>query len=173
MPAPVSIAHVHVHALRLASGAEALIARVLTVEGVAGFGFSFGTEAFPARDMAAWDAAARSRGAPLYALFGGKTRSSVEVTPREGNTIDPFDNVLLEEVREHASMANACALLAPNSHPWELAYCVALAATLQGEVRIAAHGDPPVQSIDVADNAGIGICWPVEAGFSALRWLSV
>jgi len=168
MPAPVSIAHVHVHALRLASGAEALIARVLTVEGVAGFGFSFGTEAFPARDMAAWDAAARSRGAPLYALFGGKTRSSVEITRRDGNAIDPFDNVLLEEVRERAATMGTVTLLAPHAHPWEQAYCAALAATLRGELRIAAPHTPA--AISISEEPGIGIDWSLAPGFATLAW---
>ena len=47
MPAPVSIASTHVHSMRLASGAEALVARVVTTAGVAGYGFSLGDEAPP------------------------------------------------------------------------------------------------------------------------------
>jgi len=52
MPAPISIVQTHVHSLRLRNGAEALVARVMTADGVAGFGFSLGPEALPARDMA-------------------------------------------------------------------------------------------------------------------------
>ena len=164
MPAPVSIAHVHVHALRLASGAEALVARVLTVDGVAGFGFSFGSEAFPARDMAAWDAAARSRGVPLYGLFGKKTRDRVSIA-HGGRAASPFDRVL-EDVRTEQQPE----LLAPNGHPWEVTYCAALSASLEGDVRIVALRDLGVESIPIPDSPGIAIDWSVEPAFAGLRW---
>ena len=45
MPAPISTAHTHVHSMRLRNGTEALVARVLTADGVAGFGI----EPIPAR----------------------------------------------------------------------------------------------------------------------------
>ena len=165
MPAPVSIAHVHVHALRLASGTEALVARVLTVDGVAGFGFSFGPEAFPARDMAAWDATARSRKLPLYALFGKKTRSRIAVVRGPGSS--PF-NRPLEDVRSDA--AEKIDLLAPNSHQWELAYCAALAATLEGEVRIAVPNPVGFDSMPISDAPGIAVEWLLEPAFAAIRW---
>ena len=60
MVAPVSIAHTHVHSLRIASGAEALVARVLAADGTAGYGFTLNLDAGVARDMAAWDALARA-----------------------------------------------------------------------------------------------------------------
>ena len=163
MPAPVSIAHVHVHALRLASGAEALVARVLTTDGVAGFGFSFGSEAFPARDMAGWDAAARARKVPLYALFGKKTRDRVPIVG--GNGIDPFVRVL-EDVRKKQESR----LLAPNGHPWELSYCAALSASLDGEVEIVALRDLGRESISIPDSPGIMIDWFLEPAFEAIRW---
>lgn len=171
MPAPVSIGHIHVHALRLASGAEALAARVLSVDGVAGFGFSFGPEAFPARDMAAWDAAARARGVPLYALFGKKMRERVAIVreqPRH-RRIDPFDH-LLEEVQSRLQRDEEAALLAPNAHSWELAYCAALAAAVAGEVKIAVPRDVQLESIAVPDTPGIAIDWSVEPAFAAIRW---
>jgi hypothetical protein len=45
--------------MRLASGEEVLVARVLTAEGKSGFGFSFRLDATEARHMAEWDAGAR------------------------------------------------------------------------------------------------------------------
>jgi len=171
MPAPVSIGHIHVHALRLASGAEALAARVLTVDGVAGFGFSFGPEAFPARDMAAWDAAARGRGTPFYALFGRKMRERVAIVLEQPDhrCIDPFDG-LLEEVRSRLQSNDGGALLAPNAHPWELSYCTALAATVAGDVKIAVPRDVDLESVDVPEAPGIAIDWSLEPAFAALRW---
>jgi hypothetical protein len=169
MPPPLSIGHIHVHALRLASGAEALVARVLSVDGVAGFGFSFGPEAFPARDMAAWDAAARGRGTPLYALFGKRMRQRVAIGPKESGdrVIDPFGDVL-ENVRPLARSGNK--LLAPNSHRWELTYCAALAATLAGEVKIAVSDEIGLESIEVPETPGIAIDWSLEPAFAALKW---
>jgi len=171
MPAPVSIGHIHVHALRLASGAEALAARVLTLDGVAGFGFSFGPEAFPARDMAAWDAAARARGTPLYALFGKKMRERVAIVLEQPHDrhINPFDD-LLEDVRLRWQPDDGAALLAPNAHPWELAYCAALAAAVAGDVKIAVPRDVRLDSIAVPDTPGIAIDWSVEPAFAAIRW---
>ena len=165
MPAPVSVDHTHVHALRLASGAEALVARVLTLEGVAGFGFSFGPEAFPARDMAAWDAAARRRGVPLYALFGRKTRDRVAIGPSHGRGIPPF-GVLLEDVRTQEKRE----LLASNGHPWEVAYCAALLATLEGDAKVLVPRAIGLESIAVADSPGIAIDWSAEPAFAAIRW---
>ena len=170
MPAPVSIGHIHVHALRLASGAEALVARVLTLEGVAGLGFSFGTEAFPARDMAAWDAAARGRGVPLYALFGNKMRERVAIVLEQTGhrRVNPFDG-LLEEIRSRVQ-PDAATLVAPNAHPWELSFCCALAATVAGDVKIAVPRAVDLESIAVPDTPGIAIDWSVEPAFAAIRW---
>jgi len=69
MKPPVRVAHVHVQSMRLASGEEALVARVLTEAGTMGFGFSFELESTPARHMAIWDAAARERRVPLWKLL--------------------------------------------------------------------------------------------------------
>jgi hypothetical protein len=46
--------------MRLASGDEALVARVLTKDGKAGFGFSLALDAAEARHMAEWSAGARA-----------------------------------------------------------------------------------------------------------------
>jgi hypothetical protein len=46
--------------VRLASGHEALVARVLTTDGKTGFGFSLRLDATEARHMAEWHAGARS-----------------------------------------------------------------------------------------------------------------
>lgn len=53
-----NLAFVHVHSMRVRSGAEVLVARVLTREGRTGFGFSFRLDAGEARRMAAWSAGA-------------------------------------------------------------------------------------------------------------------
>ena len=46
--------------MRLQSGHEALVARVLTQDGKTGFGFSFRLDAAEARHMAEWHAGART-----------------------------------------------------------------------------------------------------------------
>jgi hypothetical protein len=53
------LSYVHVHSMRLATGQEALVARVLTKEGKTGYGFSFRLDAAEARHMAEWHAGAR------------------------------------------------------------------------------------------------------------------
>jgi hypothetical protein len=56
--------------MRLASGHEALVARVLTHEGKTGFGFSFRLDAAEARHMAEWHAGARAERPPLEPVLG-------------------------------------------------------------------------------------------------------
>jgi hypothetical protein len=51
--------------MRLLTGQEALVARVVTHEGNAGFGFSFHLDAAEARNMAEWDAGVRQE-RPAY-----------------------------------------------------------------------------------------------------------
>ena len=50
--------------LRLATGEEALVARVLTSEGKTGFGFSMRLDATEARHMAEWAAGVRAERPP-------------------------------------------------------------------------------------------------------------
>jgi hypothetical protein len=50
--------------MRLASGQEALVARVLTGEGKTGFGFSMRLDATEARHMAEWTAGVRAERPP-------------------------------------------------------------------------------------------------------------
>lgn len=52
----LGLKYVHVHSMRLQTGQEALVARVLTLEGKTGLGFSFRLDAAEARQMAEWDA---------------------------------------------------------------------------------------------------------------------
>lgn len=156
--------------MRIAAGAEALVARVLTAEGVAGFGFTLNFEAIVAREMAAWDALARTREVPFYALFGKKSRQQMEIVVADAAGIDPFAGAPLEKVRQRAATLKTVALLAPNAHPWEIAYCAALGATLAGEVRIALPGEAPARLVAVPDAPGIGIDWSIEPGFQSLRW---
>jgi L-alanine-DL-glutamate epimerase-like enolase superfamily enzyme len=196
--APVSLAHTHVHSLRLASGAEALAARVRLADGAEGFGFTLNMEAVVARDMAAWDALGRSRAVPLYGLLGGSYRKRINLVKDEEISIppdwtalrkdildgkhellriDPFAWGSVEMVQTIAAVANAfdlsIALLAPNAHPWELQYCAALAATLKGEdTRIIFRKDLELKEMKVTEQPGLGIDWSVEPSFSKIQWQS-
>ena len=198
MAAPVSIAHTHVHSIRVASGAEALVARVLAADGTAGFGFTLNLDSGVARDMAAWDALAQAKGVPLFGLLGGSYRKSITAVKDELPAIppdwtalrkdildgrhellriDPFAWGSVEMVQTIAAVANAfdlgIALLAPNAHPWELQYCAALGATLKGEdTRIIVRSDSSFSSIPVSENPGMGIDWTVEPSFSKIQWQS-
>jgi len=196
MAAPVSIAHTHVHSLRIASGAEALVARVLAADGTAGFGFTLNLEAGVARDMAAWDALARSKGVAFHSLLGGSYRKQIEcrndelpaIPPdwtalrkdildgrHELLRIDPFAWGSVEMVQTIAAVAGAfdlgIALLAPNAHAWEIQYCAALAATLRGDdTRIIVRPDPSFASVPVSESEGMGIDWSIEPSFSKIQW---
>jgi L-alanine-DL-glutamate epimerase-like enolase superfamily enzyme len=196
--APVSIAHTHVHSLRLASGAEALAARVRVADGTEGFGFTLNMEAVVARDMAAWDALGRSKGVPLYGLLGGSYRNKMNLVQDENTSIppdwtalrkdildgkhallriDPFAWGSIEMVQTIAAVANAfdlsIALLAPNAHPWEIQYCAALAATLRGEdTRIIVRKEMAAKEMSISNQPGIEIDWSVEASYSKIQWQS-
>ena len=50
---------VHIHSMRLASGAEVLLARVVAQDGKTGYGFSLALEATEARHMAERNAGVR------------------------------------------------------------------------------------------------------------------
>ncbi|HZS69059.1 MAG TPA: hypothetical protein VFA72_18260 [Burkholderiales bacterium] len=56
--------HIHVHSMRLATGEEALIARVVAPDGRVGYGFSFRLDATEARHMAEWAAGVRAERPP-------------------------------------------------------------------------------------------------------------
>ena len=196
MAAPLSISHTHVHSLRISSGAEALVARVLGEDGGAGYGFTLNLDAAVARDMAAWDALGRRCGVPLCVLLGGARRRSVPIARDESPTIapdweelrrgiladrwtllriDPFAWSSVEWLQTIAAAAQAfdlgIALLAPNAHGWEIGYCAALAATLAGEdTRIIVRGAPPAASVTVPDESGVGVDWSLEPAFAALQW---
>lgn len=190
------------HSLRLVAGkcagTEALAARVLLADGTAGFGFTLNMDAGMARDMAAWDALGRSKSVPLHALLGGSYRKKIPVRSDENPTIppdwtalrkgildgkfdvlriDPFAWGSVERVQTIAAVAHAfdlsIALLAPNAHPWEIQFCVALAATLKGEdTRVVVRSVPAFSSIPVSDNPGTGIDWALEPSFKAVQWQS-
>jgi len=193
MAAPVSVSQTNVHSIRVQSGLEALVARVLAAEGTAGFGFTLNDDAGVARDMAAWDAAARIRNAPLYALLGGARRTQLPVVQddlpaiapdwdalRKGIRdsrwkllrLDPFAWGSLEKIHSIAAVAGnrGIALLAPNAHPWELAWCAMLAATLPVETSIILRVPPQSVSMALRDQPGIGIDWLLEPAFAAIRW---
>ena len=56
--------------IRLASGEEALVARVIADGGKAGFGFSFRLDAAEARHMAEWQLGARADKPRIDSLLG-------------------------------------------------------------------------------------------------------
>jgi L-alanine-DL-glutamate epimerase-like enolase superfamily enzyme len=196
MAAPVSIAFTHVHSMRTASGAEALAARVLLADGIAGFGFTLNMDAGMARDMAAWDALGRSRGVPLHALLGGTHRKRIKIEKDKSPSIpadwtalrkdilasrhdllriDPFAWGSVEQVCTIAAAAAAFdlgfALLAPNAHPWEIQYCVALVASLRGDdCKVIIRTDIKENEIKISDQPGIGIDWSLEPAFGKIQW---
>jgi hypothetical protein len=59
MPDYAKSDRVHVHSIRLLSGEEALIARVVSKSGKTGYGFSLRLEATEARHMSEWHAGLR------------------------------------------------------------------------------------------------------------------
>ena len=194
MAAPVSVSHTHVYSTRLQSGREALVARVLAADGSAGFGFTLNDDAGVARDMAAWDAAARVRNEPLYALLGGARRKVIAVLRDELPAIapdwdalrkgirdnrwkllrlDPFAWGSLEKIHSIAAVAGnrGIALLAPNAHPWELAWCAMLAATLPvADAHVIVRMQPKEPALAVRDQPGAGIDWSLEPAFAAIPW---
>jgi L-alanine-DL-glutamate epimerase-like enolase superfamily enzyme len=196
LAAPVAIAHTHVHSMRLASGKEALVARVLAAGGTAGFGFTLNEDAGVARDMAAWDALGRSKGVALHGLLGGSYRKAVPVAKDELPAIafdwpefrkgilggrwkllriDPFAWGSVEMLQTAAAAAAAfdlgIALLAPNAHPWEIQYCAALAATLKGDdCRIILREDFSQAEVRIKEEPGIGIDWSAEPGLQNIQW---
>jgi L-alanine-DL-glutamate epimerase-like enolase superfamily enzyme len=195
LAAPVAIAHTHVHSMRVASGAEALVARVRTADGKEGFGFTLNEDAAVARDMAAWDALGRSKGVPLHSLLGGTYRAKVkcvdDVNPaiapdwdalRKGILdnkfdllrIDPFAWGSVEQFSTIAASAAAfdlgIALLAPNAHPWEIQYCATLAATVKGEDTKIIVRSPGSSTVPVPSSPGIGVDWASEPGFGKIQW---
>jgi L-alanine-DL-glutamate epimerase-like enolase superfamily enzyme len=195
--APVSIAHTHVHSMRVTSGAEALLARVLLKDGTAGYGFTLNEDAAVARDMAAWDALATAKGVALHSLLGGSYRGKVKCVKDELPSIppdwtalrkdilanrhdllriDPFAWGSVEQVSTIAAAASAfdigIALLAPNAHPWEIQYCAALAATLRGDDTRVIVRNGPDRELIVSDQPGVGVDWSCEPAFSKLQWQS-
>ena len=64
------LSFVHVHSMRLATGQEALVARVLTKDGKVGYGFSFQLDAADARHMAEWHAGVTSERPRLEPVLG-------------------------------------------------------------------------------------------------------
>ena len=88
MPEPLEPAHSHTISLRLPDGTEALVVRVLTRAGVAGYGFTFCEDVAAARAMACWDAAARAAGRPLWQLLAEAdpaTRAALDTTAEKGS----------------------------------------------------------------------------------------
>ncbi len=151
-----------------------------------GFGFSLGMDAAVARDMAAWNAYAQEKKQPLWKVLGG-TRQEIPVVKDDLPAlapdwekvrrammeksyklirIDPFAWGSVEAVQSVRAGAESLkiplALLAPNAHPWEIAWC----ATLAGDAgRVILRRDPPQPT------AKPEIDWSLEPAFGSIRWL--
>lgn len=164
---------------------------MLLQDGTAGYGFSLDLDAAVARDMAAWDGHAKSAGKPLWRMLGG-TRTEVPVA-LDGEPalapdweplhrgmqarryklvrIDPFAWGALEKVQNivaaAAKLGTPVALLAPNAHPWEIAWCAALAG--DGGTVIT-RVEPPSPTHPLAAAPGAGVDWTLEPAFGAIRW---
>lgn len=185
-------AEIHVQSLRLASGLEALVARIVERDGAVGFGFTLDLEACVARELAGWDARARRAALPLAALLGAAEARTIRVEREADAPVAPDwealrDTVLQRRVvrldpwawggigpalRAAALAAEAdleLAFVAPHAHPWELAACASLAAAYAGRASIAVAGEAPA-TIEAPRVAGIGVDWRIEPGFEALAW---
>jgi hypothetical protein len=57
--APGRAAHIHTHAIRLPSGDEVLVTRVLAGDGKVGYGYTLTLDATASRHMAEWHAGLR------------------------------------------------------------------------------------------------------------------
>lgn len=146
-----------------------------------------------ARDMAGWDAYAKSRRAPLWRLLGRRASPRVPIERDEEPAlkpdweaarrtmaerrhrllrVDPFAWGSLEMVQTVATAAAEfaipLALLAPNSHPWEIAWCAALAST---DDRVILRRDPPAPFFESSDEPGTGVNWALEPAFAKIVWL--
>jgi hypothetical protein len=61
---------IHTHSMRLASGQEALVTRVVAEDGTTGFGFSFQLDAAEARHMALFHAGLRGERPRITPVLG-------------------------------------------------------------------------------------------------------
>ena len=65
------------------------------------------------------------------------------------------------------------ALLAPNAHPWEIQYCVALGAILRGDDnKVILRTELKEKEIKIPNHPGIGIDWSLEPAFGKIQWQS-
>jgi L-alanine-DL-glutamate epimerase-like enolase superfamily enzyme len=135
---------------------------------------------------------------PLHALLGGSYRKRTRIEKDEEPSIpadwsamrkgilankydllriDPFAWGSVEQVTTIAAAAAAfdlgIALLAPNAHPWEIQYCVALVAVLKGDdSKVILRTDIKEKEIQISNQPGIGIDWSLEPAFSKIQWQS-
>jgi len=170
---PIALAHTHVHSIRLADGAEALVARLLDIEGRTGFGFAFTLDASRARLMALSDLAAKRRGLSFAALAGGPYRRTVPLVwtgAWPGERIDPFE-ASPEAILARCARLTDPGLIAPGAHAWELAYCAMLAAaTPAPKVAVLVPRKPRRALAEVPGLPGLGIPWRDEPGFARTGW---
>jgi len=70
-----------------------------------------------------------------------------------------------------AAVPLGVALFAPNAYPWELAWCVVLAATLPAaEAFVIVRSAPASAVLQVSDAQGNAIDWSLAPAFAAVRW---
>lgn len=187
-------AAIHVQSLRLASGNEALVARVVERDGAVGLGFTLNLEAHVARELASWDARARQSGVPLFSLLGAAEARNVEVLLDAQPAFAPDREALGRALRERrierllvdpwawggirparraaalaASSGIEAAFVAPHAHPWEIAVCAALAAAHPGPATVAAVA-ANAAAIAVPQLRGLGVDWAAEPAFAGLVW---
>ena len=67
-----------------------------------------------------------------------------------------------------AKLDTPLALLAPNGHPWEVAWCAALAGD-SGSVIV--RGEPAFPPVPLSGSPGSGVDWGLEPAFGRIRWL--
>ena len=71
---------VHVHSMRIATGEEVLVARVIAPDGRVGYGFSFRVDATEARHMAEWAAGVRAERPACCIYSPSSVKQSAQLT---------------------------------------------------------------------------------------------
>jgi NAD(P)-dependent dehydrogenase (short-subunit alcohol dehydrogenase family) len=91
--------------------------------------------------------------------------------------LGPVSSAMMGRISGHRPAAAAfdlgIALLAPNAHPWEIQYCVALVAILRGDdSKVILRTEIKEKEIKISNHPGIGIDWSLEPAFGKIQWQS-
>lgn len=167
---------------------------MIAPDGTPGFGFTLGSEAYVARELAAWDARARHAGVPLARLLGaggarsvsvlmgpcapsipdwdaleqvlaGRDLARIDIDPWAWGGIEPAQRAGVRVAQAGIEPV----FVAPHSHPWEIAVCTALATARPRPAAVAAPGVTQA-TLAVVQLPGLGVDWGLEPGFAALEW---